>query len=143
LSTKNTNQTQPTPASVDDFLGAIPDAAKRADCLRLREMMEEITGEPAVLWGPSIVGFGTYHYRYDSGREGDAPAVGFSPRAANITVYVTGGFDDLQDELGRLGKHKIGKGCLYLKRLSDVDEGVLTELIRASVAKAALFDVAG
>lgn len=136
------NQTQPTAASVDDFLARIADASRRADCLRIRELMEDATGEPAVLWGSSIVGFGTYHYRYASGREGDTPAVAFSPRASSITLYVTGGFDALAPILARLGRFKTGKGCIYITRLADVDEDALRDLIDASLDRAAELDVA-
>jgi len=105
------NKTRPTAASVDEFLAAVENAEKRADCLRLREMMESAADAPPSMWGPSIVGFGSYHYRYATGREGDAPAVGFSPRASNITVYITGGFENREPLLERLGRHKTGKGC--------------------------------
>jgi hypothetical protein len=134
-------KTKPTSASVDEFLEHIPDDTKRADCWRLRELMESATGEQGVLWGPSIVGFGAYHYRYASGHAGDTMAVGFAPRAANITLYITGGFEDLEPVLQRLGKYKTGKGCLYVKRLADVDEGALADLIKASAAKAAALNV--
>lgn len=135
------NKTAPTDVSVDEFLDNIADERKRADSHRLRDIMEEVSGEPGVMWGPSIVGFGSYHYRYASGHEGDAGAVGFSPRSASITVYIVGGFEGHDELLGRLGKHKLGKGCLYLKRLSDVDESALRDLIRISLDNAASFDV--
>lgn len=134
------NKTRPTTASVDEFLASVEDPGRRADGLRLRALMEDASGEPATMWGPGIVGFGSYHYRYASGREGDAPAVGFSPRASSITVYVTGGFDDREPLLARLGKHKTGKGCLYLRRLSDADEHALRDLIAASIDFATRFD---
>jgi hypothetical protein len=133
---QNQNKTLPTQDDVETFLSNVKDEKKRADSLRLRDLMESVTGEQAVLWGPSIVGFGTYHYRYDSGREGDAPAIGFAPRSANITLYVVGSLDDHAAILHRLGKHTTGKSCVYVKRLSDVDENALTDLIRASVEKA-------
>jgi hypothetical protein len=138
---KYENKTKPTLESVDDFLESIPNDTKRSDCRRLRKLMEVVTGEEGRLWGPSIVGFGAYHYRYASGHEGDSMAVGFAPRSANITLYITGGFEDHETVLQRLGKHKTGKGCLYIKRLSDVDEGALTDLIKASAAKAAEINV--
>lgn len=135
------NKTRPTGQSVDAFLEGIADEAKRADSLRLRELMELTSGESATMWGASIVGFGNLHYRYQTGREGDTPAVGFSPRAASITLYLSGGFDGFGQILERLGKYKIGKGCLYLKRLSDVDEAALTDLIEASLDKAAELNI--
>jgi hypothetical protein len=134
--------TRPTDASVDDFLASVANERRRADAMRLREIMEDVTGEPAVMWGPTIVGFGAYHYRYASGHEGDAPAVGFSPRAANTTIYMTGGFDGLETRLEALGKHKTGKGCLYITRLDAVDEHVLRDLIQTSVRRAAEYHVA-
>lgn len=136
------NKTRPTTDDVSAFLDAVEDDGKRADAHRVSELMGSISGEPPVMWGSSIVGFGTYHYRYDSGREGDAPAVGFSPRKANLTLYITGGFEEHADVLERLGKHKLGKGCLYIKRLSDVDESALSDLIRVSLENAARFNVA-
>ena len=136
------NKTRPTTDDVSAFLDSVEDDAKRADAHRVSELMGSISGEPPVMWGSSIVGFGTYHYRYDSGREGDAPAVGFSPRKANLTLYITGGFEEHADVLERLGKHKLGKGCLYIKRLSDVDESALSDLIRVSLENAARFNVA-
>lgn len=128
---------QPTGESVDSVLDAIADETKRVDSKCLRELMESISGEPATMWYPGIVGFGNLHYRYPTGREGDTPAVGFSPRASTITLYIAGEFDDIGPILERLGKHKLGKGCLYLKRLSDIDEAALTDLIQASLVRAA------
>ncbi|WP_406070417.1 DUF1801 domain-containing protein [Micromonospora sp. NBC_01638] len=122
--------TVPTEVSVHDFLAAIPDERKRADAGRLRAVMGEVTGEAAVMWGPSIVGFGRYRYTYDSGRTGEAPLAGFSPRKQHLVVYLVGGFEDRYGAvLARLGPHRAGKGCLYLKRLDDVDESALRELI--------------
>jgi hypothetical protein len=92
-------------------------------------MMERLTGHPPKMWGSSIVGFGSYHYKYESGREGDALRTGFAARAQNISIYIMPGYQDFGDELSRLGKHKIGKSCLYIKRLSDVDEDVLEEML--------------
>lgn len=135
------NTTRSTVQSVDDFLNGIADAQRRAECQRLRQMMEAASGEPAVLWGTSIVGFGNVHYRYASGREGDTAAVGFAPRASSITLYVSGGFDMIRPILERLGPHKLGKGCLHLKRLADVDEAVLAEVVTASLEGAAGHDV--
>jgi Domain of unknown function (DU1801) len=119
-----------TEASVAVFLAAVPDRQRREDAQRLCVMMQEITGEPPVLWGTSIIGFGIYHYRYASGHEGDAPLAGFSPRRQRLAIYLLGGFADrYQPVLARLGPHETGKGCLYLKRLDDVDHDALRELI--------------
>ena len=116
------------------FVAAIADERQRADSERLIALMSRVTGEPATIWGPSIIGFGSYHYRYASGRQGDAPLVGFSPRRSALTLYGSAGDDVRADLLARLGPHKVGKGCVYLKRLSDVDEQALVELIRAGAA---------
>jgi len=126
-------KTKPTPASVDAFIDAIGDEARRTDCREVIRLMSRITGKPPVLWGSSIVGFDTYHYVYASGHSGDWPIVGFSPRKNDLTLYIMSGFDRYDDLMLRLGKHKTGKSCLYLKKLSDVDADVLEELIRESV----------
>ena len=118
-----------------EFIAAVPDAAKRADATALLALMQRITGEPPVMWGPSIVGFGSYHYRYDSGREGDSPIVGFSPRKTSLVLYIVTGFSGAEALLGKLGTHSIGKSCLYIKRLADVDMATLETLIRTSVAE--------
>ena len=123
------DKTKPTGVSVDAFLDTVEHPQRRADGHEVRQMMERITGEPAVLWGPSIVGFGTYHYKYASGHEGDMCRVGFSPRAAKLVLYV-GGFADYEAMLERLGKYKRSKACLYLNNLADVDRAVLEEIIR-------------
>ncbi len=126
-------KTRPTQVSVDAFLDAVADPQRREDAKALRAMMERLSGEPAQMWGPSIVGFGRYHYRYDSGHEGDMCQVGFSPRARELVLYIVPGFG--ADELmARLGKHRAGKSCLYVKRLADVDQGVLEELVSRSLA---------
>jgi hypothetical protein len=130
------NKTVPSPAVVGDFLDSIPDSERRGDARRLLELMSEETGEPAVMWGTAIVGFGSRHYRYESGREGDVPAVGFSPRKAQSVVYLTGTREDYQDLLSRLGPHKTGKGCLYLKHIGDVDAEALREIIARSYRSA-------
>lgn len=132
---------KPSTEDVDALLADLEDDGKRADAIRLRTIMEEISGQPARDWGYGMLGFGAYHYRYESGHEGDAPAVAFAPRKANFTLYITGGFEEHQDTLARLGKHKLGKGCLYIKRLSDVDETVLRELVQASLDNAERFHV--
>jgi hypothetical protein len=126
-------KTRPTDASVDDFLAAAP-ANRRDDARVISRMMAEITGEPPVMWGPSIVGFGTYRYTYASGRTGDWPIVGFSPRKASLVLYVSRGFDGAGELLARLGRHEVSQACIYVKRLSDLDVDVLRELITRAVA---------
>ena len=126
------NKTRPTSQNVTDFLNNVDHKTRRADSFVLLEMMKEITGEDAVLWGSSIVGFGSYHYKYESGREGDMPLVGFSPRKKSMTLYIMPGFDDYDQMLAELGKHKIGKSCLYINKLADVNDNVLQRLIKHS-----------
>ena len=121
-------------ASVPDFLAALDDPRKRQDCQALATMMSDITGKEAVLWGSSIIGFGSYHYRYQSGREGDSMVTGFAPRKQNIAIYIMPGFSQYVALLAKLGKHKTGKSCLYIKTLEQVDTGVLRQLIATSVA---------
>ncbi len=123
------NKTQENEADVTAFLEAIEYPQRREDCKKIALLMAKISGDPAKMWGTSIVGFGRYHYKYDSGREGDSMRIGFSPRARNIALYIITGFGNYQKLLVRLGKHKTGKSCLYIKKLADVDAGVLTELI--------------
>jgi hypothetical protein len=120
--------------SVEDFLNTVEDERKKEDSFKLLKMMEDISGEPAKMWGGAIVGFGSYHYVYASGREGDWMLSGFSPRKASLSIYLMAGFDQLGDELASLGKHKVGKGCLYVKSLSDIDEKVLRKMIKKSIA---------
>lgn len=123
-----------TGASVSEFLAQITDQEQREDARRLCIVMEEIAGEPPTMWGMSIIGFGTYHYRYASGHEGDSALASFSPRRTHLAVYLIGGFENrYQRVLARLGPHKTGKGCLYIKRLDDVDPDALRELINRSV----------
>jgi hypothetical protein len=122
-------KTKPTQVSVDDFIAAVEKPVRRADAGIVRDLMERVTGEPATMWGPSIIGFGTYHYRYASGHEGDMCRVGFSPRSANLVLYV-GGFPEFEELLEKLGKHRRSKACLYLNKLADVDLGVLEEIVR-------------
>lgn len=124
-------KTRPTEVSVDDFLDGVEHPVRRADGKALRAMMERVTGEPALMWGPSIVGFGRYHYRYASGHEGDMARVGFSPRKAHLVLYL-GGFPEFETLLAKLGKHKGSKACLYLSKLADVDPAVLEEMVRRS-----------
>lgn len=122
-------KTKPTDVGVDSFLEAVTHPVRRADGKALRAMMERVTGEPAAMWGPSIVGFGSYHYRYASGHEGDSCRLGFSPRSANLVLYV-GGFDEYEALLEKLGRHKRSKACLYVNKLADVDPEVLEEIAR-------------
>lgn len=124
------NKTRPTDQSVIDFLNNVDHKTRREDSFAVLEIMQEITDEEAVLWGSSIVGFGSYHYKYESGREGDMPLVGFSPRKQSMTLYIMPGFDGYEDMLAELGKHKLGKACLYINKLVDVDDGVLRNLIK-------------
>jgi hypothetical protein len=128
------NKTQPTDASVEAFLDTVEDPGRRADCTALVRLMREVTGQEPRMWGASMVGFGSYHYRYESGREGDFFLAGFSPRKRDLSVYVMAGLERFPELLARLGKHRTGKSCLYLKRLGDVDPDVLRTLIRESVA---------
>lgn len=128
------NKTRPAGAEVDAFIASVAHPVRRADAEALRAMMERLSGEPAALWGSGIIGFGAYHYVYDSGREGDMPLIGFSPRKANMVLYVMPGFSAYEDLLARLGKHKIGKSCLYVNKLADVDMDALEELAAASLA---------
>ncbi|MGV9010434.1 DUF1801 domain-containing protein [Brevundimonas sp.] len=127
-------KTQPTDASVADFLAAVEPASRRADVQTLATLLTEVTGEPPVMWGPSIVGFGRYTYVNTTKKPADWPIIGFSPRKANLTVYIMPGFDGYADLLARLGKHKTSVSCLYLNRLSDVDLDVLREMASRSVA---------
>ena len=123
-----------TGASVAEFLAGVPDERRREDARRLCAMMEQVTGEPPAMWGASIIGFGSYHYRYASGREGDSALASFSPRGQHLAIYLVGEFTDRhRSALARLGPHKTGKGCLYVKRLDDVDSDALRELIDRSV----------
>jgi len=126
-------KTKKTAASVKDFLNRVPEERKRKDSFALLKLMQEVTGARPAMWGPSIVGFGSYHYKYASGREADWPLAGFSPRKQNLTLYITAGFDGYGELLGKLGKHKTGKACLYINRLEDVDLATLKELVRRSV----------
>ena len=126
-------KTKPTGESVKDFLNKIPDPERRADCFAVAKLMEEITGDKPKMWGPSIVGFGTFHYKYDSGREGDWLITGFSPRKKDLTLYLMMGFEKHAELMRQLGKHSTGKSCLYIKRLSDINVPTLKKLIKASV----------
>ena len=131
-----TNKTTPNEQSVEEFLNAVEDDQKRKDSFAILELMKQITGMEPKMWGSSIVGFGSYHYKYDSGREGDAILAGFSPRKQALTIYNMGGFEEDDDLLKKLGKHTTGKGCLYIKRLDDIDLPTLTNLIEESFKRA-------
>ena len=128
-----TNKTIPSGLDVESWLAAIADPERQADCRALDRLLAELTGEPARMWGSSIVGYGSYHYRYESGREGDSCVVGFSSRAKEISVYLFPTFPGRDELLPRLGKHRAGVGCLYIKSLSDVDTAILRELVTRSV----------
>jgi hypothetical protein len=128
------NKTQPTKLSVAAFIDGLMDETRKADAKVLVKLMQGATGEKPAMWGPSIIGFGSSHYKYDSGREGDMPVVGFSPRKAATVLYSVMGFSGSEALLAKLGKHTTGKGCLYLKKLADVDQKVLEEMVVKSVA---------
>ncbi|MFJ4170641.1 DUF1801 domain-containing protein [Paenarthrobacter sp. NPDC089714] len=125
------NKTQPTDVPVEDFLAAVEHPTRRADGLELMDLMGEITGQRAYMYGPTIVGFGSYHYKYATGREGDSPAVAFSPRKSNLVFYGLTEGPDADRLLPELGKHKTSTACLYINKLDDVDRAVLAELIRS------------
>jgi hypothetical protein len=128
------NKTQKTNVTPLSFLKTVTPDEKREDCLTVLNMMQDIIGIEPKMWGGAIIGFGDYHYKYESGREGDFFRTGFSPRAQNLTIYIMPGYSDFSDELSRLGKHKMGKSCLYIKRLSDIDQQVLREIIVKGLA---------
>lgn len=127
------NKTVETDASVDAFIDSVPDEQKRADARELVSMMRKATGSPPRLWGSSLVGFGRYRYRYASGREGEFFLTGFSPRKSALTVYIMPGFERFESQMERLGPHKTGKSCLYLKDLDSIDREVLQAMLRDSV----------
>lgn len=127
------NKTKATKASVTEFMNSIEDPQRRADARKLAAMMRRVTGKRARMWGSSIVGYGTYHYKYASGREGDFMVAGFSPRKQALAVYIMAGFGRFDALMSKLGKYKTGKSCLYIRRLLDVDEEVLEKLIAGSV----------
>lgn len=127
------NKTLPTTADVAAFIDSVEHDVRRADAGTLLEMMTRLSGDPPVMWGASLVGFGQYHYKYDSGREGDFMRVGFPPRKANQSIYIIPGFDPFEVELARLGKHKLGRSCLYVIKLADIDVGILEDIIARSL----------
>lgn len=129
---KSGNKILPTDESIDAFLASIENKKRRVDAQQVYEWMKEITGISAKMWGTNIIGFGTYHYKYASGREGDSMKIGLSPRKASLTIYITSGFDQFQDLLGKLGKYKTSVSCLYIKNLEDINEEILKELIQKS-----------
>ena len=129
------NKTKATEASVENYYSAIKDEARRKDCEALAKLMTKATIQNPKMWGTSIVGFGSYHYKYDSGREGDSCLTGFSSRKADISIYILTSFPGREELLSKLGKHKTGKGCLYIRKLSDVDPKALEQLIVGTVAE--------
>ena len=127
------NKTEVTEVAIAEFLAQVEPERRRVDAQRLDEIFREVSGFEPRMWGPSIVGYGRYHYKYESGREGDFLATGFAPRKANLVIYIMPGYTDFSAILARLGKHKIGKSCLYINKLDDIDLGVLKELIAAGI----------
>jgi hypothetical protein len=129
------NKTRATEASVTEYLSAIGDDARRKDCEALAALMSTATGEPPRMWGAGIVGFGSYHYKYESGREGDSCLVGFSSRKGDISIYLSSETPGLEGLLEKLGRHKMGKGCLYIRTMNDVDTAVLAQLVAGTAAE--------
>jgi len=128
-----TNKTKATKVSVNDFITSWADEKRHADSFRLIELMKAASGQEPAMWGPTIVGFGTYHYKYESGHEGDAPLIGFSPRKAAISLYVYNGQEEDRHLLESLGKFKIAKACIYINKLSDIDEKRLIVLMKSTI----------
>jgi hypothetical protein len=128
----NSNKTTATDGDVNAFVDGIADAQRQRDARLLVDLMREVTGQPPVMWGASIIGFGSRHYRYPSGREGDTVAIGFAPRKAETVLYLTGALEDYQDLVGRLGKHRTGKSCLYLKQVDQADPQALRDILARS-----------
>lgn len=131
---KNENKTQPTGVSPAEFIASVEHDRRREDGKVLLKWFEEVTGYTPRMWGPSLIGYGRYHYKYDSGREGDMLITGFSPRKANLVMYIMPGYRDMGEKLARLGKHKLGKSCLYINKLADIDMDVLREIVEDGVA---------
>ena len=129
------NKTRQTCANVEQFINDVARPTQRSDALLLNEIFQEVTGFDPVMWGPSIIGYGKYHYRYDSGREGDMLATGFSPRKANLSLYIMPGYQNLASIRERLGKHKCRKACLYINKLEDIELAVLRELIETGLSQ--------
>ena len=130
------NKTQKTGASAEDFINSVENKRRREDGFALLEIMKDVTGEEPEMWGPSIIGFGDYHYKYESGREGDIFLAGFSPRKQSLSLYIMAGFEEYDSLLSSLGKHRKGASCLYINKLADVDMNILRELIEKSVEQA-------
>jgi hypothetical protein len=128
MKTKENNE------NVEKFLNTVEDISKRKDCFEIAELMKKASDFEPKMWGNAIVGFGRYHYKYESGREGDMCLIGFSPRKKNITMYIMAGIDSQRDLLDKLGKHKTSKGCLYINKLSDIDKNILTKLMKNAIA---------
>lgn len=126
-------KTQKTTASVSAFLNAVEDPQRRADCKTVSTLMQEVTGEKPAMWGTSMVGFGSYRYVYETGREGEWPLIGFSPRKQNLTLYIMAGFEGYPDLMAKLGPHKTGKSCLHIKKLEDLHQPTLKKLMAGSV----------
>jgi hypothetical protein len=126
-------KTKPNDQSVEAFLNSVADEKKRRDCFTILELMQQVTGTEPEMWGSTIVGFGRYHYKYASGREGDWFLTGFSPRKQNLTLYIMAGFTEYEALLSKLGKHSTGESCLYIKKIEDIDLEALRELVRQSV----------
>jgi hypothetical protein len=135
--TKAANKTSETGADAIAFVDSCENAEQRTDAHRLIAMIQRLSGHPPRMWGPSIIGFGSYHYRYESGREGDMCRIGFSPRKGQTVIYLIDGFSGHSALLARLGKHKIGKSCLYIRKVRDIDESVLEDMMRRSLANMA------
>lgn len=129
------NKTKPTDASVEDYIASRANEQQRADCQELMALLQKVTRQPPTMWGPSIVGYGVYRYTYDSGRTGEAPVAGFAIRGRELVVYLVAEGDKQKSLLSRLGKHKMGKSCLYFKQLADLDKSVLEQLVANSVAE--------
>ncbi len=129
------DKTKPSEVNPQEFVATIENPTRRADAGLLLEMMSRVTGCEPKMWGPSIIGFGRYHYKYESGREGEHLMTGFSPRKASMVLYVMPGYDDIGDQLDNLGKHKLGKSCLYITKLADIDMSVLEQIVSTGVAK--------
>jgi len=129
------NKTKVTTSSVDAYIDGLPDPTRRSEAKALVQLMQRASGEKAKMWGPSIIGFGSYHYKYESGREGEMPLIGFSPRKAALVLYSMLGHSKSESLLAKLGKHTTGKGCLYIKKLADVDRTVLETLIKNAAGR--------
>ncbi len=128
------NKTKPTSASIDDYIASRANDEQRADCKSLMSLLKRVTGEKPKMWGPSIVGYGSYHYTYDSGHSGEAPMTGFAIRGRELVLYLMAESDEQKALRAKLGKHKMGKSCLYFKRFSDLNSEVLSEMVRTSIA---------